>query len=131
MSAPTQPTKTIESESDSDGWEQVGASKKHQVFDDTQSIPFVPGIRTIIARNLPRDIRLDTLRGIFTKYGPICDIYIPKNADKSSNLYGTIKGFALIKFLKPEDTVVAFMDNYRRLKIGSNTIHLESAKMDR
>jgi hypothetical protein len=123
--------KSVES-SDSDGWEQVGTSKKcPPVFDETQSIPFTPGIRTIIARNLPRDIKLDTLRNIFDKYGPICDIYIPKNADKSSNLYGTIKGFALIKFLKPEDAAIAFMDKYRRIKIGSNIIHLESAKMDR
>jgi RNA recognition motif-containing protein len=53
-------------------------------------------IKTIIARNLPRDITMDELRFIFEKYGVVRDIYIPKNQDTQSAYFGTIKGFALI-----------------------------------
>ncbi len=61
--------------------------------------PYTPGIKTIITRNLPRDISEMKLRSIFEKYGPIRDIYIPRNVDSTSPYFGTIKGFALIKFL--------------------------------
>lgn len=92
---------------------------------------FTPGIKTIITRNLPRDITVEQLRFVFEKYGPIKDIYIPKNMDKSSPHFGTIKGFALIKFLKPENSATAFQDQYGRLTIGKNNIAIEFAKEDR
>jgi RNA recognition motif-containing protein len=88
------------------------------------------GIKTIIARNLPRDITVDTLQSVFDKYGPIKDIYIPRNMDKSSPYYGTIKGFALIKFLKSDDSTNAYI-NETSLTIGTNHITLEFAKNDR
>ena len=93
--------------------------------------PFTPGIRTVITRNLPRDVRVDQLRAVFEKYGPIKDIYIPKNMDKSSQYFGTIKGFALIKYLNPANSAAAYQNEYGRLVLGKNNITVEFAKEDR
>lgn len=93
--------------------------------------PFTPGIKTVITRNLPRDVRVEQLRSVFEKYGPIKDIYIPKNMDKSSPYFGTIKGFALIKFLKSDDSARAYQSEYGRLTLGRNNITVEFAKEDR
>lgn len=93
--------------------------------------PFTPGIKTVITRNLPRDVRVEQLRSVFEKYGPIKDIYIPKNMDKSSPYFGTIKGFALIKYLKSDDSARAYQSEYGRLTLGRNNITVEFAKEDR
>ncbi len=93
--------------------------------------PFTVGIKTVIARNLPRDVTVQTLRAAFEKYGPIKDIYIPKNMDRSSQYFGTIKGFALIKFLNPEHSAAAYTNEYGRLVLGRNNITIEFAKEDR
>jgi hypothetical protein len=92
---------------------------------------FAPGIKTIITRNLPRDITVEQLRCVFEKYGPVRDVYIPRNMDKGSPYFGTIKGFALIKFLKPENSATAYTEQYGRLTIGKNNITVEFAKEDR
>jgi hypothetical protein len=92
---------------------------------------YTPGIKTVITRNLPRDVSVEQLRGVFEKYGPIRDIYIPRNADRSSPYFGTIKGFALIKFLKPTDSARAYENEYGRLTLGRNNITVEFAKEDR
>lgn len=92
---------------------------------------YTPGIKTVITRNLPRDVRVEQLRAVFEKHGPIKDIYIPKNMDKSSPYFGTIKGFALIKFLKPADSARAYENEYGRLVLGKNNITVEFAKEDR
>jgi hypothetical protein len=93
--------------------------------------PIPLGRLTVITRNLPRDINVEQLRTVFEKYGPIRDIYIPKNADKNSPYFGTIKGFALIKFIKPTDSARAYQSEYGRLTIGKNNITVEFAKEDR
>ncbi len=93
--------------------------------------PYTPGIKTVITRNLPRDVRVEHLRTVFEKYGPIKDIYIPKNMDKSSPYFGTIKGFALIKYLKSDDSARAYESEYGRLTLGRNNITVEFAKEDR
>lgn len=95
------------------------------------SPPGMGTIRTLIARNLPRDINIEALRDTFEPFGPIKDIYIPKNMDRSSPYFGTIKGFALIKFLKPEHAAAAWEGLVARLKFGSNKTTLEFAKEDR
>lgn len=89
------------------------------------------GIRTVITRNLPRDVSVEQLRCVFEKYGPIKDIYIPKNMDRSSQYFGTIKGFALIKYLKSDDSARAYQSEYGRLTLGRNNITVEFAKEDR
>jgi hypothetical protein len=91
----------------------------------------VKGIRTLIARNLPRDITVHQLRDKFEGFGIIQDIYIPRNMDRSSPYFGTVKGFALVKFLRPEESLRAFQSLYRRLRLGTNCIYLEFAKEDR
>ena len=96
------------------------------------SVPaFTPGIKTIITRNLPRDITVADLQTVFQKYGPVRDVYIPKNMDRSSPHFGTVKGFALIKFLKADDSARAYENEYGRLRIGKNNITVEFAKEDR
>jgi FUS-interacting serine-arginine-rich protein 1 len=92
---------------------------------------FTVGIKTLIFRNLPRDITVETLRRVVEKYGPVRDIYIPKNMDRASPYFGTIKGFALIKFLQPEDSARAYQEEYGRLTIGKNNITVEFAAADR
>jgi FUS-interacting serine-arginine-rich protein 1 len=93
--------------------------------------PYTVGIKTVITRNLPRDVTVERLRSAFEKYGPIRDIYIPKNMDRSSPYFGTIKGFALVKFLKAEDSGRAYESEYGRLVFGKNNITVEFAKEDR
>ena len=63
------------------------------------SVPQAPaGIKTIIARNLPRAITPEELRERFQLYGVVRDVYLPRNKDLNSPHYGTIRGFALIKY---------------------------------
>ena len=99
---------------------------------ESRDVPAFPAGRlTLMAKNLPRDIDVKELRAIFEQYGAIRDIYIPKNMDKSSPYYLTIKGFALIKFLKPDDSARAFAAQYALINIRSKNIVLEPASADR
>lgn len=92
---------------------------------------YTVGIKTIMARNLPRFVTSDLLRATFEKYGSIKDIYIPKNMDQSSQYFGTLKGFALIKYALATDAAAAFEGEYDQLTIGRNQIAVEFAKADR
>lgn len=97
-----------------------------------KEVMFAPnpnGIRTVMARNLPRDITLKDLHAGFAFYGAIQDIYLPKNMDKSSPYYGTIRGFALIKYTKPTEAARAVAVG--PLQMEKNIILLEFAKADR
>jgi FUS-interacting serine-arginine-rich protein 1 len=97
-----------------------------------REVPAFPaGRRTLMAKNLPRDIDVKELRTIFEQYGAIRDIYIPKNMDKSSPYFGTIKGFAKIQFLKSDDSASAFAAQYALLNIRGKNIVLEPAAEDR
>lgn len=89
------------------------------------------GIKTLMAKNLPRDITVEKLRSVFEVHGAIRDIYIPKNMDKSSPYFGTIKGFAKIQYLTADDSAKAYQAEFGRLNIGSNKIIIEFAKEDR
>jgi FUS-interacting serine-arginine-rich protein 1 len=88
-------------------------------------------IKTLIIHNIPRDCRVTDLRYLFEKYGPIRDIYIPRNMDRSSRLYDTIKGFALIKFFNAMDAQSAYDAEFGRLYIGFRLISIEFAKEER
>ena len=97
-----------------------------------RDVPAFPAGRlTLMAKNLPRDINVQELRTIFEKYGAIRDIYIPKNMDKSSPYFGTIKGFAKIQYLKADDSARAFAAQYALLNIRGKNIVLEPAAADR
>ena len=87
--------------------------------------------KVLIAHNIPRDITHEELRLTFEKYGPLRDIYIPKNMDKASPYYGTIKGFAIIKFLSINDAITAYNAEFGRLYMGFKLISLEYAKDER
>lgn len=112
--------------------------KKHVTFEKPSTaaservVPAFPaGRRTLMAKNLPRDIEVQELRTVFEKFGAIRDIYIPKNMDRASPYFGTIKGFAKIQFLKPEDSATAFAAQYALLNIRGKNIVLEPAAEDR
>ena len=100
--------------------------------EEEKEVMFAPnpnGVRTVMARNLPRDITLKELHAGFAFYGTIQDIYLPKNMDKSSPYYGTIRGFALIKYTKPTEAARAVAVG--PLQMEKNIITLEFAKADR
>ena len=94
---------------------------------DTKPAP----TKVLIAHNIPRDTTHEDLRNAFENYGPIRDIYIPKNMDKSSPYYGTIKGFALIKFLSLKDAITAYNAEFGRLYMGFKLVSIEYAKEGR
>jgi len=87
--------------------------------------------KVLIAHNIPRDTTHEDLRHAFENYGPIRDIYIPKNMDKTSPYYGTIKGFALIKFLSIKDAITAYNAEFGRLYMGFKLVSIEYAKEGR
>ena len=93
--------------------------------------PIDNGIKTLIVRNLPRNIVEKELRTLFELYGSVRDIYIPKNMDKSSPHYGSIKGFALVKYNNSEESCVAYHSIQGRLTIRGKPILVEFAKADR
>jgi FUS-interacting serine-arginine-rich protein 1 len=107
------------------------ATLKPTIVVEREVPAFPAGRRTLMAKNLPRDIAVQELRTIFEKYGAIRDIYIPKNMDKSSPYFGTIKGFAKIQFLKSDDSASAFAAQYALLNIRGKNIVLEPAAEDR
>jgi RNA recognition motif-containing protein len=103
-----------------------------QIQKTTTTVLFNPNqVKTIVARNLPRDITEEELHNVFAKHGPVRDVYIPKNLDQNSPYYGTIKGFALIKFMSPTDSTRAYMAETTNLNIRGKMIGIEFAKEDR
>jgi hypothetical protein len=89
-------------------------------------------IKTLILRNLPRDIEPRELRVLFELYGVIpTDIYIPRNMDKTSRHFGSIKGFAVIKFKTANESHAVFFAMHNRLEIRDNVVSVEFAKADR
>ena len=88
-------------------------------------------VKTLIIRNLPRGCEdLETiLRTTFEPYGAVRDVYIPKNMDASSPYFGTIKGFALVKFAELSAAEAA--ETAGSLRIGRNNLSVEFAKEDR
>ncbi len=100
------------------------------IVDNQTYIPPYNGIKTLIIRNLPRDISYQELYSVFITYGCIKDIYIPKNMNTTSKYYGTLKGFALIKFFSPDDARRAYI-GLMNLVIRTNRCSIEFAKNDR
>jgi len=90
------------------------------------------GIRTVVARNLPRDIKDAEIRALFGAHtaAGLRDVYIPKNTDKSSPHFGTLKGFALVKFHTAAESTRAY-EALKMLSIRGKNVALEFAKEDR
>ena len=112
-------------------WAPKRAAKKVAFGESSFVPPVIPGRKTLMAKNLPRDITVQQLRTIFEKYGATKDIYIPKNMDRSSPYFGTIKGFAKIAFLKADSAASAFTSEYGRITISGKNVALEFANEDR
>ena len=116
-----------------DGFQVVSKAPKaqaQQAQQASQSQVNPRGIRTIIARNLPRTITDLELRKRFGAHSAVQDIYIPKNTTPGK-YFGTIKGFALIKFHTPKDSTKAFLAEKDVLFLGGNAVTLEFANQDR
>ena len=90
-----------------------------------------PSTKTLILHNIPRDISVEEIRLQFEKYGPIRDIYIPRNKDEKSEHFGTVKGFALVKYLSPSSAKKAYDAEFGRLYLGYRLISVEFANEDR
>lgn len=90
------------------------------------------GIRTVVARNLPRDIKDAEVRALFSAHAAsgLRDVYIPRNTDRSSQYFGTLKGFALVKFHTVVDATRAY-EALKTLCIRGKNVALEFAKEDR
>lgn len=86
-------------------------------------------ICTLVARNLPRTITEIELRHRFSAHGTIQRISIPKNTTPGK-YFGTIKGFALIKYNTHKYSTKAFLAE-KGLFLGENAVTLEFANEDR
>ena len=86
-------------------------------------------ICTLVARNLPRTITEIELRHRFSAHGTIQRISIPKNTTPGK-YFGTIKGFALIKYDTHKYSTKAFLAE-KGLFLGENAVTLEFANEDR
>jgi len=91
-------------------------------------------VRTIIARNLPRNISTSELYTLFENFGPIEHIIIPYHLNPLHPYYGTMKGYAFIKFICPDDALQAtFSQNSQpsHLILYHKIVTLELAKQDK
>ena len=85
-------------------------------------------ICTLMIKNVPRDSNNlnQDLRLLFSKYGPIKDIYIPINRD--GKYAGTIKGFAKLQFRKHQSADNAVTAS---LYLRQNKLAIEYANQDK
>ena len=85
-------------------------------------------ICTLMVKNVPRDSNNlnQDLRLLFSKYGPIKDIYIPINRD--GKYAGTIKGFAKLQFRKYQSADLAVTAS---LYLRNNKLAIEYANQDK
>ena len=83
---------------------------------------------TLMIKNVPRDSNNlnQDLRLLFSKYGPIKDIYIPINRD--GKYAGTIKGFAKLQFRKYQSADNAVTAS---LYLRQNKLAIEYANQDK
>ncbi len=89
------------------------------------------GICTLRLGNLPRDISAQELKTVFSAYGTVRDVHIPKNMDRSSPYFGTIRGFAMVEMDKSWEATNALSGLYGSLTIRTKKITIEFAKSDR
>jgi hypothetical protein len=87
--------------------------------------------KTLILHNIPKDVRNEEIREIFSGYGIIRDIYIPKNMERDSINYGKVRGFAILKYESGDCARRAYEEEKNRVTIRDRIITLEFAKEDR
>lgn len=91
-------------------------------------------LRTIIARNLPRNISTSELYNIFDMFGTVEHIVVPYHLNPESPYYGTMKGYAFIKFLSSDDAYQACYpqsSDTSYIILSNKIVTLELAKEDR
>jgi RNA recognition motif-containing protein len=79
-------------------------------------------------RNIPRDITEEYIRFVFQPYGQVLRVSIPRNQDKTSTKYGTIKGYAFVKMYNHDQAVHALNGLNNKLVIHNKYISVEFAK---
>lgn len=57
---------------------------------------------SLLVRNIPRDCRPDELRSPFERFGPLKDVYLPKDY-----YTGEPRGFGFVQFMDPQDAAEA------------------------
>ncbi|XP_057476626.1 serine/arginine-rich SC35-like splicing factor SCL28 [Actinidia eriantha] len=84
-----------------------------------------PAPSGLLVRNISLDARPEDLRIPFERFGPIKDIYLPKNY-----YTGEPRGFGFVKFCHPEDAADA-KDRLNRTVIGGREIRIVFAEENR
>jgi hypothetical protein len=86
-------------------------------------------IKTLFVRNLPRDVTVTEMQAMFAPFGALHDVYVPKNTEPGK-YFGTIKGFALIKYKHYNDSTRAFLDVGATFHLRGKEVSIEFAKQD-
>ncbi|XP_038723318.1 serine/arginine-rich SC35-like splicing factor SCL28 isoform X2 [Tripterygium wilfordii] len=84
-----------------------------------------PAPSGLLIRNLPLDARPEDLRIPFEKYGPVKDVYLPKNY-----YTGEPRGFGFVKYRYGEDAAVA-KEHMNHRVIGGREIRIVFAEENR
>lgn len=84
-----------------------------------------PASSGLLIRNLPLDARPEDLRGPFEKFGPLKDIYLPKNYHT-----GEPRGFGFVKYRYGEDAAEAKKRMDHKI-IGGREIRIVFAEENR
>ncbi|XP_050218898.1 serine/arginine-rich SC35-like splicing factor SCL28 isoform X2 [Mercurialis annua] len=84
-----------------------------------------PAPSGLLVRNLPLDARTEDLRGPFEKYGPVKDVYLPKNY-----YTGEPRGFGFVKYRYAEDAAEAKQRMNHKV-IGGREIRIVFAEENR
>ncbi|CAK7332901.1 unnamed protein product [Dovyalis caffra] len=84
-----------------------------------------PAPSGLLIRNLPLDARPEDLRGPFEKFGPLKDIYLPKNY-----YTGEPRGFGFVKYRYAEDAAEA-KQRMNHKSIGGREIRIVFAEENR
>ncbi|KAJ7980188.1 Serine/arginine-rich SC35-like splicing factor [Quillaja saponaria] len=84
-----------------------------------------PAPSGLLVRNLPLDARPEDLRGPFERYGPVKDVYLPKNY-----YTGEPRGFGFVKFRYGEDAAEA-KQQLNHTVIGGREIRIVFAEENR
>jgi len=86
-------------------------------------------IKTLFVSNLPRDVVVAEMQAMFAPFGALHDVYVPKNTEPGK-YFGTIKGFALIKYKHYNDSTCAFLDVGATFYLRGKEVSIEFAKQD-
>jgi RNA recognition motif-containing protein len=101
------------------------------MMSETPCVQASQRVKTIIARNVPRNISPEDLHERFRLYGVVHDIYLPRNKDPHSPHYGSIRGFAIIKYETAAQSARAFRAlSVTGLSICGKKVTVEFAKSD-